>query len=60
MAKLKQDWDKTDETPVLTTIINILSQHFNYSINDINSWDELTDTEKEFIPKEIWDEIVEE
>lgn len=60
MAKLKKDWNKTDETPVLTTIIDILSKHFDYSIADINSWDELTDSEKKIVSKEIWDEIVEE
>jgi hypothetical protein len=35
-------------------IINILLEHFAYSIADIQSWDELTDAEKKIIPKKVF------
>lgn len=40
-------------------IIKMLVKHFNYSIADINSYDELTDKEKEIIPREFFDKFVE-
>lgn len=57
--RLKEDILQTDETPVLSTVMEILVEHFNYSIADIESYDELTDEEKEIIPREIFDELVE-
>lgn len=48
------DISKTDNKEVIAMLIN----HFNYSIKDIKSYDELTDSEKKFIPKKIWDKIV--
>ena len=40
-------------------VIKMLIDHFNYSINEINSYDELTESEKEFISKELFDKITE-
>lgn len=36
---------------------DILVNHFGYSIKDINSYDELTDEEKEFIPRDLFEKI---
>ena len=36
---------------------DILVNHFGYSIKDINSYNELTDEEKEFIPKDLFEKI---
>jgi hypothetical protein len=38
----------------------MMVNHFNYSIADIKSYDELTQDEKKIIPKDIFDEITEE
>lgn len=38
-------------------IISMLIKHFNYSINDIKSYDELTEREKGIITKNIWDKL---
>lgn len=38
-------------------IISMLINHFNYSIGDINSYDELTEREKCIITKDIWDKL---
>lgn len=48
------DVSKVDNKEVQAILIN----HFNYSIADINSYDELTDKEKKFISKKIWDKII--
>ena len=48
------DVSKVDNKEVLAMLIN----HFNYSIKDIRSYEELTDSEKKFIPKKLWDKIV--
>lgn len=48
------DISKTDSKEVQAILIN----HFNYSIADIKSYDELTDKEKKFISKKIWDKII--
>lgn len=38
-------------------IYDMLVNHFEYSIKDINSYDELTDEEKEIIPKNLFERI---
>ena len=38
-------------------IIEMLIKHFNYSIKDINSYEELTEEEKSFISKELFNKI---
>ena len=40
-------------------IIMLLWDHFNYSIKDINSWEDLTLEEKSFIDKELFQNITE-
>lgn len=40
-------------------IIMILWNHFNYSIRDLNSWEDLTLEEKSFIDKELFQKITE-
>ena len=40
-----------------SNINNMLIEHFNYSIKDINSYEELTDEEKKICPKELFDQI---
>ena len=57
--KLKKNLFETTETPKITTIIDILVQHFNYSIADIKSYGELTEEEKKIIPEYIFNEIAE-
>lgn len=39
--------------------LDILADHLNYSIADINSYDELTDSEKEIIPREWFESVAE-
>ena len=39
----------------LINIFNTLLDHFQYSIDDIDSYEELTEKEKEIISKEIFD-----
>lgn len=39
--------------PILFALID----HFNYSIKDINSYEELTDVEKSLISKDIFDKL---
>lgn len=48
------DVSKSDNKDVLAILIN----HFNYSMKEVNSYDELTDSEKKFIPRKIWDKIM--
>lgn len=48
------DISKTDNKEVIAMLVN----HFNYSIQDIRNYDELTDKEKKFIPKKMWDKII--
>lgn len=48
------DVSKTNNQEVL----NILVNHFNYSMKDVNDYTELTDKEKKFISKKIWDKIM--
>ena len=38
-------------------IYDMLVNHFGYSIKDINSYDELTDKEKEIISKNLFERI---
>ena len=37
---------------------NILINHFNYSMKEVKSYNELTEKEKKFISKKIWDKIM--
>ena len=41
------DVSKADNKDVLAVLIN----HFNYSMKELKSYDELTDSEKKFIPR---------
>ena len=38
-------------------LYDMLVNHFGYSIKDINTYDELTDKEKEFIPRDLFKKI---
>lgn len=38
-------------------VLNMLVNHFNYSMRELNSYEELTDREKRIIPKKLWDEV---
>ncbi len=40
--------------------INALLEHFAYSIADIQSWDELTETEKKIVPKDLFLKLTDE
>lgn len=52
---------KLKSTLVLSnSVVNILKKHFEYSIKDIKSYDELTSEEKMIISKELFDKITEE
>jgi hypothetical protein len=48
-----------DNFEITTSVIDMLMDHFEYSIKDINSYDELTDREKEIIDKELFESITE-
>lgn len=48
------DVSKVDSKDVLAILIN----HFNYSMSELKSYEELTDKEKKFIPKKLWDKIM--
>lgn len=39
-------------------VLNMLVNHFNYSMRELKSYDELTDKEKKFIPKKLWDKVM--
>ena len=39
-------------------ILNALVEHFAYSVADIESYDELTELEKNTIPKSTFDKII--
>lgn len=39
-------------------IYHILLKHFQYSIKDISSYEELTSEEKEIIPERIFNQII--
>lgn len=43
----------------INEIMGTFSEHFEYSMNDINSYEELTPKEKEIIPKWLFDKILE-
>lgn len=45
-------------TEYLNDILNILIKHFEYSIADIKSYEELTSKEKEIISIEMWNKII--
>lgn len=48
-----------DNFEITTSVIDMLMDHFEYSIKDINSYDELTNREKEIINKELFESITE-
>lgn len=39
------------------SIFKALLNHFQYSIEDINSYDELTENEKKIISRDMWDRL---
>ena len=39
-------------------VLFMLVDHFNYSVKDINSYDELTDEEKRIISEDTWNRII--
>ena len=41
----------------LSAIFNMLLKHFQYSIKDINSYEELTEEEKKICSKELFNEL---
>lgn len=41
----------------LSDIFNMLLDHFQYSIKDIDSYEELTEEEKKICPKELFNEL---
>lgn len=41
----------------LAQFLDMLINHFNYSIKDINSWDELTNEEKQIIDRELFNQV---
>lgn len=51
--KLKDNFEITE------SVIEVMLNHFEYSIKDINSYDELTEEEKKIIDKELFESITE-
>lgn len=47
------------ERAVSVDVLFMLIDHFGYSIKDINSYDELTEEEKNFISRDTFDKITE-
>lgn len=46
---------KADVNAMLdSNVLKMLIDHFNYSIKDINSYDELTEEEKKLIDRELF------
>lgn len=41
----------------INSIYKMLLEHFEYSIKDINSYEELTKDEKDIIPRDLFDSI---
>ena len=41
----------------INSIYKMLLEHFEYSIKDINSYEELTKDEKNIIPRDLFDSI---
>lgn len=41
----------------IDSIYKMLLEHFEYSIKDINSYEELTKDEKNIIPRDLFDSI---
>lgn len=39
-------------------VLFMLVDHFNYSVKDINSYNELTDEEKRIISEDTWNRII--
>lgn len=57
--KLKKEVPLNDPETV-NELMSMFVEHFEYSIEDIESYDELSAKEKEIIPKWLFDRIVEE
>lgn len=55
--KLKKDLHLCQEE--INEIMGMFTEYFEYSIKDINSYEELTDEEKEIIPKWLFNKIAE-
>lgn len=41
----------------INSVYKMLLEHFEYSIRDINSYEELTKDEKNIIPRDLFDSI---
>lgn len=55
---LLNNWIMIFNISKASDVVTALINHFNYSIADINSYDELTELEKGFISRELWDKMV--
>lgn len=51
--KLKRDLEFNSE------IFSIFVDEFDYIMHDVEDYEDLTDTEKQIIPREIWNKIME-
>lgn len=58
--RLRREFDGQPSIEHLNRLMNILLDHFDYSIKDIKSYDELTNEEKQIISKEEFDYLVED
>ncbi len=47
-----------NETSIDKDVLSMLIDHFKYSIEDINSYDELTEMEKSFISIYTWNKLI--
>lgn len=47
-----------NETSIDKDVLSMLIDHFKYSIEDISSYDELTEREKNFISIYIWNKLI--
>lgn len=43
----------------INELMGVFADHFEYSIKDINSYEELTEEEKKIVPEWLFDKIVE-
>jgi hypothetical protein len=49
-----------DTSETFYMLVEILVKHFDYSMRDIHSYEDLTEAEKEIIPEEIFNELLTE
>lgn len=57
--KLRREFDGQPSIERMNRLMNILLDHFDYSIRDIKSYDELTNEEKQIMSREEFDYLVE-